>query len=78
MQVHDFRMEAAVSDLQAGTCVTYTGLPAALYARETLLFFLFFFTHYGLFGGATCGVSVWNGGRTESTASVHYLHRVLD
>ena len=34
--------------------------------------------YYGLFGGATCGVSVWNGGLTESTASVHYLHRVLD
>ena len=58
-----------VSDLQA-----WTGLPAARYARETLLFF----AYYGLFGGATCGVSVWNGGLTESTASVHYLHRVLD
>ena len=52
----------------------YTGLPTAHYVRETLLFF----AYYGLFGGATCGVSVWNGGLTESTASVHYLHRVLD
>ena len=31
-----------------------------------------------LFGGATCGVSIWNGGLTESTASIHYLHCVLD
>ena len=68
-------MEAAVSDLQAWTCIIYAGLPAALCARETLLFFM----HYGLFGGATCGVSVWNGERKEkSTASVHYLYRVLD
>ena len=37
-----------------------------------------FFRHYGLWVGATSGVSVWNGGLTESTASVHYLHRVLD
>ena len=36
------------------------------------------FVFYGLFGGATCGVSVWNGGLSESIASVHYLHRVLD
>ena len=54
----------------------YTGLPAARYARETLFFL--FLAYYGLFGGATCGVSVWNGGLTESTASVHYLHSVLD
>ena len=56
-----------------------TGLPDARYALETL-FFLFFFlsAYYGLLGGATCGVSVWNGGLTESTARVHYLHRVLD
>ena len=33
---------------------------------------------YSLFGWATCSVSVWNGGLTESTASVNYLHRVLD
>ena len=26
----------------------------------------------------TCGVSVWNGRLTESTASIHYLHCVLD
>ena len=37
-----------------------------------------FSAYYGLFGGATCGESVWNGGVTESTANVHYLHRVLD
>ena len=82
--VHDIRMEAAVkkrwsvtvSDLQAWT-YNYTGLPAARYAREILSFF-FPFAYYGLLGVATCGVSVWNGGLTESTASVHYLHRVLD
>ena len=53
----------------------YTGLPAVRYVKETL-----FFTHYGLFGGsgATCGVSVWNGGLTELTVSIHYLHRILD
>ena len=65
----------------------YTGLPDARDALETLfflfviflLFFFFFFSaYYGLFGEATCGVSVWNGGLNESTASVHYLHRVLD
>ena len=60
----------------------YTGLPDARYALETLFFFFCFFSfssaYYGLFGGATCSVSVWNGGLTESTASVHYLHRVLD
>ena len=51
------------------------------YALKTLnsFFFSFVFSaYYGLFGGATCGVSVWNGGLTESTASIHYLHRVLD
>ena len=51
--------------------------------REKLFSFSFFLflsfpAYYGLFGGATCCVSVWNGGLTESTASVHYLHRVLD
>ena len=44
------------------------------YALETLIFS----AYNGLFGGATCGVSVWKGALTESTASVHYLHRVLD
>ena len=39
IQVHDFRMEAAGTDLQAWTCIIYAGLPAALYARETLHFF---------------------------------------
>ena len=56
----------------------YTGLPAARYARKTLFFFFLFFAYYGLFGEATCGVSVWNGGLSESIASAHYLHRVLD
>ena len=83
--VHDFRMGLHSSrtalvcdsirpssmDLQAGCC--------ALCARNFFSFlFFFFFAYYGLFGAATCGVSVWNGGLTESTASVHYLHRVLD
>ena len=39
---------------------------------------IFFSTYYSLFGRATCGVSIWNGGLTESTESIHYLHRVLD
>ena len=56
----------------------YTGLPDARYALETLFFLLLFPAYYGLFGGATGGVSVWNGGLTESTASVHYLHCVPD
>ena len=58
----------------------YTGLPDVRYALETLFSssFFFFSAYYGLFGGATCGVSVWNGGLTESTDSVHYLHCVLD
>ena len=54
----------------------YTGLSDARYALETLL--LFPPAYYGLFGGATGGVSVWNGGLTESTGSVHYLHCVPD
>ena len=49
-----------------------------LVTREKHFLFSSFFAHYEFFGGATCGVSVWNGGLTESTASVHYLHRVLD
>ena len=70
------RWSVAVSALQAWTYIyIYTGLPAARCERETLLFFP---AYYGLFGGATCGVSVWNGGLTESTSGVHYLHRVLD
>ena len=57
----------------------YTGLTDAHYVLETLFFFFFFLSaYYGLFGWATCGVSVWNGGQPESTASVLYLHRVLD
>ena len=78
-----------VSDLQA----RYRTASCALCAIKKiffffLLFFLFFFflffffffspAYYGLFDGATCGVSVWNGGLSESTASVHYLHYVLD
>ena len=50
----------------------------AMREKHFVFFFSFFFAYYGLFGGATCGVSVWNGGLTESTASVHYLHRVPD
>ena len=67
--VHDFRMEAAVekrcsscdSIRPSGMDLYYTGLPDARYELETLLFFFFFFSaYYGLFGGATCGVTVWN------------------
>ena len=56
----------------------YTGLPDARYALETLFFLFSLRGYYGLFGWATCGVSVWNGGQPEATASVLYLHRVLD
>ena len=63
-----------VSDLQA----RYRTASWALCARFFFFFFFFFFAYYGLFDGATCGVSVWNGGLSESTASVHYLHYVLD
>ena len=56
----------------------YWTVSCALCARIFLFFSFLFFAYYGLFGGATCGVSVWNGRLTESTASVHYLHRVLD
>ena len=69
-----------VSDLQA----RYRTASCALCARILLSFFFsffflfFFFAYYGLFDGATCGVSVWNGGLSESTASVYYLHYVLD
>ena len=59
-----------VSDLQAWTCITLD-CQMALCARTT------FPPPYVLFGGVTCGVFVWNGGLTESTASVHYLHRAL-
>ena len=67
----DIRMEVAlekrwsvtVSDLQAWTYILDC---KQRYAGEIL------------FVGATCGVSVWNSGLTESTASVYYLHRVLD
>ena len=63
----------------SGMDLYYTGLPDARYTLETgFFFFVFSRAYYGLFGGATCGVSVWNGGLTESTASVHYLYRVLD
>ena len=82
--VHDFRMEAPVEKRWSVTVLylqawTYTILDCQLRAmREKLFFFSFFSAYYGLFGGATCNVSVWNGGLTESTASVRYLHRVLD
>ena len=68
------RWSVTVSDLQAWT---YTILDCQMRARNTF-FFLCFSAYYGLFGGATCGVSVWNGGLTESTAGVHYLHHFLD
>ena len=72
------RWSATVSDMD----LYYTGLLDARCALETSFFFLSIFLsfslYYGLFGGVTCGVSVWNGGQTELTASVHYLHRVLD
>ena len=67
------RWPVTVSVLQAWTC-TILDCQMALFARNTY----FFPAYYALFGGDTCGVSVWNGGLTESTASVHYLHRVLD
>ena len=63
-----------VSDLQA----RYRTASCALCAIILFLFLFSFFAYYGLFDGATCGVSVWNGGLSESTASVHYLHYVLD
>ena len=46
------RWSVTVSYLQAWT---YTGLPDARYALETLSFFP---AYYALFGGATCSVSV--------------------
>ena len=70
------RWSVTVSDLQAWT---YTGLPDARYALETLFFFFFFpRTTVFLAGPHAVSVSVWNGGLTESIASVHYLHRVPD
>ena len=67
------RWSVAVSDLQAWTYIILDRQLRAM--REKHFFFL---AYYSLFGGATCGVSFWNGGLTESTASVHYLHSVLD
>ena len=64
--------------------ILYWTASCALCARNTFslsLSFFFFFSflaYYSLFGGATCGVSVWNGGLTDSTASVDYLHSDLD
>ena len=66
-----------VSDLQAWILYILDCQLRAMREKHFFSFFLFF-AYYGLFGGATCGVSVWNGRLTESTASVHYLHRVLD
>ena len=74
------RWSVTISDLQAWT-YTILACQMALCARNTFFLSLslsLFSAYYGLFGGDTCGVSVWNGGLTESTASVHYLHRVLD
>ena len=58
----------------SGMDLYYAGLPDVRYALETLFSFFFFPTYCGLFGRATCGVSIWNGGLTELTVSVHYLH----
>ena len=71
------RWSVTVSDLQAWTCLyiyIYWTVSCALCTRNTS----FFFRVLQSFGGATCDMSVWNGGRTESTARVDYLHRVLD
>ena len=48
--------------------VAVSDLECQLCAMREKHFFLSFFAYYG----------VWNGGLTESTASAHYLHRVLD
>ena len=81
--VHDFRMglqskSAGLSQHQPfrhGPIILDCQMRAML---EKHFSFSFLFAYYSLFGGATCGVFVWNGGLTESTASIHYLHRVLD
>ena len=67
-----------VSDLQARYRTASCALCAIILLLLFFFFFFFFPAYYGLFDGATCGVSVWNGGLSESTASVHYLHYVLD
>ena len=72
--VHDFTMEAAVEQRWS---VTVSNLQAWTYTiLDCQLFFFCFF--FFLFSFGFCGLSVSNGGLTESTASVHYLHRVLD
>ena len=67
------RWSVTVSDLQAWTYAA-AGLPAARNARETRLLFS---AYYGLLRGGymRCVRLEW---WTVSTASVHYLHRVLD
>ena len=44
------RWSVTVLDLQAWTCIIYTGLPAERYARETLLFLLLSHTTVFLVG----------------------------
>ena len=61
----------------SGMDLYYTGLPDVRYVLETH-FSSSFSVYHSLFGQATCSVSGWNGGLMESTASVHYLHLVLD
>ena len=82
MLVHDFRMEAAVEKRWSVTVLylqawTYTILDSQLRAmrEKHLFFFMFFFSRTTVFlvgPHAVCPFGM------ESTASVHYLHRVLD
>ena len=67
-------LAGAVSDLQAWT-YTILDCQMALCARNTS-FFIFHVLRS--FWRGHMPRSVWNGGLTESTASVHYLHRVLE
>ena len=78
--ISDFekRWSVTLLDLQAWTYTILECQLRAMHEKHVCFFSSSFFAYYGLFGGATCGVSVWNGGLTESTASVHYLHRILD
>ena len=55
--------------------ILYWTARCVLCVRNT---FLSFPPVYYSLGRATCSVSVWNGGPTESTVSIHYLHCVLD
>ena len=68
------RWSVTVSDLQAWTYILDCQLHAMREKHFCLSFLLLFSAYYGFFGGATGGVFAWNGGLTESTASVHYLN----